>query len=146
MLWPAAKNLVFFRIHEPAQIFGLSPNSHPSKRVFGGPSRPDPGPDAGLGMAHAAPWTPHGGPPPTGRPPRRVGPPRRGPKVTNRREFLVPTHPNAFSGGHTAKFQVSCSVCVSYCSTYYKVVRVGGWGETREDMCYEGLRAEACVD
>jgi hypothetical protein len=36
-------------------------------------------------------------------------------------------------------------VCVYYYSTYYKAVRVGGGG-TMEDMCYEGLRAEACVD
>jgi hypothetical protein len=63
--------------------------------------------------------------------------------------------------------------CVYYCSTYYKVVRVGGaslfflvplvvfittvcvtklfaggggGGGTMEDMCYEGLRGEACVD
>jgi hypothetical protein len=34
-------------------------------------------------------------------------------------------------------------------STYFKAVRGGGGGrggETMEDMCYEGLRAEACVD
>jgi hypothetical protein len=37
-------------------------------------------------------------------------------------------------------------VCVYYCSTYYKDVRVGGGGGTMEDMCYERLRAEACVD
>jgi hypothetical protein len=36
-------------------------------------------------------------------------------------------------------------VCVYYCSTYYKAVRVGGGGAV-EDMCYERLRAEACVD
>jgi hypothetical protein len=36
-------------------------------------------------------------------------------------------------------------VCVFYCSAYYKAVRVRG-GETMEDMCYERLRAEACVD
>jgi hypothetical protein len=39
-----------------------------------------------------------------------------------------------------------CVVCVYYCRTYYKAVRVGGGGGTMEDMCYEGLRAEACVD
>jgi hypothetical protein len=32
-----------------------------------------------------------------------------------------------------------CVVCVYYCSTYYKSVRVGGGGETMEDMCYERL-------
>jgi hypothetical protein len=39
-------------------------------------------------------------------------------------------------------------MCVYYCSTYYyKAVREGeGGGGTMEDMCYEGLRAEACVD
>ena len=37
-------------------------------------------------------------------------------------------------------------VCVYYCSTYYKAVRVGGRGGTMEDMCYERLRDEACVD
>jgi hypothetical protein len=36
-------------------------------------------------------------------------------------------------------------VCVYYCSTYYKAVRVGVGG-TVEDMCYERLRSEACVD
>ena len=36
-------------------------------------------------------------------------------------------------------------VCVYYCSIYYKAVRVGGGG-TMEDMCYERLRSEACVD
>jgi hypothetical protein len=36
--------------------------------------------------------------------------------------------------------------CFYCCSTYYKVVRVWGGGGTMEDMCYEGLRAEACVD
>ena len=36
-------------------------------------------------------------------------------------------------------------VCVYYCSTYYKAIRVWGGG-TMEDMCYERLRAEACVD
>ena len=36
------------------------------------------------------------------------------------------------------------NVHVYYCSTYYKAVRVGGGG-TMEDMCYERLRAEACV-
>jgi hypothetical protein len=35
------------------------------------------------------------------------------------------------------------SVCVYYCSTYYKDVREGGGVE---DMCYERLRAEACVN
>jgi hypothetical protein len=39
-----------------------------------------------------------------------------------------------------------CQVCVYYCSTYYKAVRVGGGGGAMEDMCYERLRAEACVD
>jgi hypothetical protein len=39
------------------------------------------------------------------------------------------------------------TVCVYYCSTYYKAVRVGGGGGgTIEDMCYERLRAETCVD
>ena len=37
------------------------------------------------------------------------------------------------------------NVCVYYCSTYYKAVRVGGGGKL-EDMCYEIRRAEACVD
>ena len=37
------------------------------------------------------------------------------------------------------------SVCVYYCSTYYKAVRVGGKGIV-EDMCYERRRAEAYVD
>jgi hypothetical protein len=38
-------------------------------------------------------------------------------------------------------------VCVYYGSTYYKAVRVGGEGKQwRTDMCYERLRAEACVD
>ena len=59
-------------------------------------------------------------------------------------------------------------VCVYYCSTYYKAVRVGGGGKQwrcvclllqdlvqsclrggggiLEDMCYERRRAEACVD
>jgi hypothetical protein len=32
-------------------------------------------------------------------------------------------------------------VCVYYCSTYYKAVRVGGG--IVEDMCYERQRAEA---
>ena len=36
-------------------------------------------------------------------------------------------------------------VYVYICSTYYKTVRVGGRG-ILEDMCYEGQRAEACVD
>jgi hypothetical protein len=36
-------------------------------------------------------------------------------------------------------------VCVYYCRTYYKAVRVGG-GRRVEDMCYEIRRAEACVD
>jgi hypothetical protein len=36
-------------------------------------------------------------------------------------------------------------VCVYYCSTYFKGVRVGG-GRAMEDMCYERLRAEACVN
>ena len=36
-------------------------------------------------------------------------------------------------------------LCVYYCSTYYKAVREEGGGEM-EDMCYERLRAEACVD
>ena len=35
-------------------------------------------------------------------------------------------------------------VCVYYCSTCYKAVRVGGGGKV-EDMCYERRRAEACV-
>jgi hypothetical protein len=35
-------------------------------------------------------------------------------------------------------------LCVYYCSTYYKVVRVGGGGIV-EDMCYERLRAEVNV-
>jgi hypothetical protein len=34
------------------------------------------------------------------------------------------------------------SVCVYYCRTYYKAIRVGIVG----DMCYERRRAEACVD
>jgi hypothetical protein len=38
----------------------------------------------------------------------------------------------------------SAFVCVYYCRTYYKAVREGGGGEV-EDMCYERLRAEACV-
>ena len=38
-------------------------------------------------------------------------------------------------------------VCVFYyCRTYYKAVRVCVGGGTMEDMCYEGLRAEACGD
>jgi hypothetical protein len=37
------------------------------------------------------------------------------------------------------------AVCVYYCSTYYKTVRVGG-RRIVEDMCYEIRRAEACVD
>ncbi len=37
------------------------------------------------------------------------------------------------------------SVCVYYCSTYYKAVR-GGGGGGMEDMCYERLRAEADVN
>jgi hypothetical protein len=41
---------------------------------------------------------------------------------------------------------IMMTVCVYYCSTYYKAVRVGGGGGTMEDMCDEGLRAEACVD
>jgi hypothetical protein len=38
-------------------------------------------------------------------------------------------------------------VCVYYYSTYYiiKDVRVGGEGGTMEDMCYERLRAKACM-
>jgi hypothetical protein len=44
-----------------------------------------------------------------------------------------------------AKFLHEVRVCVCYCSTYYKTVRVGGGG-TMEDMCYERLRVEACVD
>ena len=35
------------------------------------------------------------------------------------------------------------SVCVYYCSTYYKLF---AWGGEVEDMCYERRRAEACVD
>ena len=43
------------------------------------------------------------------------------------------------------------NVCAYHCSTcykavrYYKAVRVGGGGGTMEGMCYERLRAEACV-
>ena len=37
-------------------------------------------------------------------------------------------------------------VCVYYCRTYYKAVRVGGGGYVVEDMRYEIRRAEACVD
>jgi hypothetical protein len=36
--------------------------------------------------------------------------------------------------------------CFYYCSTYYKDVRVCMGEGTMEDMYYEGLRAEACVD
>jgi hypothetical protein len=38
------------------------------------------------------------------------------------------------------------SVCVYYCSTYYKAVRVGGGARIVEDMCCERRRAEVCVD
>jgi hypothetical protein len=38
------------------------------------------------------------------------------------------------------------TVCVYYCSTYYKAVRGGGGGWRGEDMCYERLRAEASVN
>ena len=41
--------------------------------------------------------------------------------------------------------QSESGVCVYYCSTYYKSLRVGGRGIV-EDMCYERRRAEACVD
>ena len=39
-------------------------------------------------------------------------------------------------------------VCVYYCSTYYKAVRLGGGGFVGivEDMCYERRPAEARVD
>jgi len=54
----------------------------------------------------------------------------------------------AGAGGLPSSFfalWASCvCVCVYYCSTYYKAVREGG-GEV-EDMCYEGLRAEAYVN
>jgi hypothetical protein len=43
------------------------------------------------------------------------------------------------------RLTTTLDVCVYYCSTYYKAVR-GGGGGTVEDMCYERLRAEACVD
>jgi hypothetical protein len=45
-------------------------------------------------------------------------------------------------GVHWPPRQLAKRVCVYYCSTYYKAVRVGGG----EDMCYERRRAEACVD
>jgi hypothetical protein len=45
-----------------------------------------------------------------------------------------------------AESQPVLKVCVYYCSTYYKAVRVWGGGGTMEDMCCERLRAEACVD
>jgi hypothetical protein len=52
-----------------------------------------------------------------------------------------PNHQGICRAGDTAG---KVCVCVYYCSTYYKAVRVGGAG-TMEDMCYERLRAEACV-
>ena len=59
------------------------------------------------------------------------------------------------NGGHVLRETTSRSqcelvcpsrtVCVYYCSTYYKAVRVCGGGGM-EDMCYERLRAEADVN
>ena len=44
------------------------------------------------------------------------------------------------------KFKYYYSVCVYYCSTYYKAVRGEGGRGRDEDMCYERLRAEASVN
>jgi hypothetical protein len=41
--------------------------------------------------------------------------------------------------------RVFSSVCVYYCRTYYKAVRGGGRRRV-DDMCYDRRRAEACVD
>ena len=43
-------------------------------------------------------------------------------------------------------FHTGCAVgvCLNYCSTYYKAVRVGGG--IVEDMCYDRRRSEALVD
>ena len=38
------------------------------------------------------------------------------------------------------------AVCVYYCSTYYKAVRVCVGGGNNGGHVYERLRAEACVD
>ncbi len=46
----------------------------------------------------------------------------------------------------TVTTRTKLNVCVYYCSTYYKAVRVGRGGGEVEDMCYERLRAEANVN
>ena len=51
--------------------------------------------------------------------------------------FINHPCPHAAGGRHKG-------VCVYYCSTYYKAVRVGEG--IVEDMCYERRRAKALVD
>jgi hypothetical protein len=64
-------------------IVGRSGASDVQKR-FRGDVTARPAPRPSVGIAHAAPWTPPGGPPPTHWSPRGVRT-AVGPKVTNRR-------------------------------------------------------------
>jgi hypothetical protein len=83
-------------------IIGRRGASDVQKRFRGGVTA-RPAPRATVGIAHAAPWTPPGGPPPTHWSPRGVGRRGGGPKSRTGANFWFPRIQPRFRGVVTAR-------------------------------------------